>query len=143
MKANREPANIDEYIADFPDGVQEVLQKVRTTIKKAAPQAEETISYKIPTFKLMGNLVHFAGYKSHIGFYPTSTGITQFKKELSAYEGAKGSVRFPLDRPMPLSLISKIVKFRVNENLKRAAEKEKAVRPAKGKQVKSKATKKK
>ena len=96
------------------------MEKLRTTIRKAAPDAAEIISYQIPTFALKGNLVHFTAYKKHIGFYPTPTGIEVFKKELSAYEGAKGSVRFPLDKPIPFDLISKIVRFRVKENLERA-----------------------
>lgn len=124
MKTNqgRSP-KIDEYIASFPEDVQEILEKIRTTIRKAAPNAEETINYGIPTFTLKGNLVHFAGFKKHIGFYPTPTGIERFKKELSVYEGAKGSVQFPLDKPIPYGLISKIVKFRIKENLERAAAK--------------------
>jgi uncharacterized protein YdhG (YjbR/CyaY superfamily) len=117
------PKNIDEYIAGFPQDVQEILARVRLTIKKAAPAAEETISYQIPTFTLKGNLVHFAAFKKHIGSYPTSTGIEKFKDELSVYEGAKGSVKFPLDKPIPFALISRIVKFRVRENLARAAAK--------------------
>jgi uncharacterized protein YdhG (YjbR/CyaY superfamily) len=124
MKTNQTaPQNIDEYIAGFPEEVQEILEKIRLTIRKAAPDAEETINYQIPTFTLKGNLVHFAAFQNHIGFYPTPTGIEKFKKELSVYEGAKGSVQFPLDQPMPLGLISKIVKFRVKENLERAASK--------------------
>ncbi len=107
---------IDEYIGTFPKNVQDILQKLRQTIRKAAPEAEEAISYQIPTFKLNGNLVHFAAFKNHIGFYPTSSGIRAFKKELSQYKGAKGSVQFPIDQPLPLSLISEIVKFRVKEN---------------------------
>jgi uncharacterized protein YdhG (YjbR/CyaY superfamily) len=114
------PKNIDEYIAGFPPDVREILRKLTRTIRKAAPDAEETINYQIPTFTLKGNLVHFAAFKKHIGFYPTPTGIEKFKKELSVYEGAKGSVRFPLDKPIPFSLVSKIVKFRVKENLERA-----------------------
>ena len=116
---------VDEHIAKFPKDVQEILQKIRATIHKAAPNAEETINYGIPTFTLNGNLVHFAGFKRHIGFYPTPSGIEQFKKELSIYKGAKGSVQLPLDKPIPHSLISKIVKFRVKENLARAAAKAK------------------
>ncbi len=108
---------IDEYIETYPKNVQDILQKLRQTIRKAAPKSEEAISYQIPTFKLNGNLVHFAAWKNHIGFYPTSTGIRAFQKELSRYEGAKGSVQFPINEPLPLSLISKIVKFRVKENL--------------------------
>jgi uncharacterized protein YdhG (YjbR/CyaY superfamily) len=112
--------SIDEYIATFPQDIQDILEKLRSTIRKAAPNAEETINYQMPTFTLKGNLVHFAAFKKHIGFYPTPSGIEKFKKELSAYEGAKGSVQFPLDRPIPYDLISKIVKFRVGENLERA-----------------------
>jgi len=114
------PKTIDEYIAGFPREVQEILEKIRKTIRAAAPDAEETISYQMPTFTLKGNLVHFAAFKKHIGFYPTPTGIAKFKKGLSVYEGAKGSVRFPLDKPIPFALISRIVKFRVKENLARA-----------------------
>lgn len=109
------PKNIDEYIAGFPQDVQEILEQVRTTIRKAAPGAEEAIKYGIPTFLLSGNLVHFGAFKKHVGFYPTPSAIEEFRNELSAYEGAKGSVQFPLDAPMPLSLISKIVKFRAKE----------------------------
>ena len=112
--------NIDNYIAGFPKETQEILQQVRSLISKAAPAAEATINYGIPTFTLKGNLVHFAGYKNHIGFYPTPSGIETFKKELSIYNGAKGSVQFPIDKPMPLALISKIVKFRVKENMEKA-----------------------
>jgi uncharacterized protein YdhG (YjbR/CyaY superfamily) len=119
----RAPKTIAEYIAAFPGDVQEILEKIRTTIRQAAPEAEETINYQMPTFTLKGNLVHFAAYKKHIGFYPTPTGIEKFKKELSVYEGAKGSVQFPLDKPIPYELIGKIVKFRVKENLERAAAK--------------------
>ncbi|MBK7317101.1 MAG: DUF1801 domain-containing protein [Anaerolineales bacterium] len=115
--------NIDDYIATFPKGTQTVLKKLRATIRKAAPKAEETINYQIPTFTLQGNLVHFAAFKNHIGFYPTPSGIEKFKEELSVYEGAKGSVKFPLDKPIPYALITKIVKFRVQENLERAAAK--------------------
>ena len=109
--------NIDQYISGFPKDIQKRLEEIRSTIRKAAPEAEEAMSYAIPTFKLNGNLVHFAAFKNHIGFYPTPGGIEAFKKELSAYESAKGSVQFPLDQPMPLSLISNMVKFRVKENL--------------------------
>ena len=115
--------NIDDYIATFPKGTQTVLKKLRATIRKAAPKAEETINYHIPTFTLQGNLVHFAAFKNHIGFYPTPSGIEKFKEELSVYEGAKGSVKFPLDKLIPYALITKIVKFRVQENLERAAAK--------------------
>ena len=112
--------SIDEYIATFPEDTQKILKELRKTIKAAAPKAEEKISYQMPTFALHGNLVHFAAFKNHIGFYPTPSGIQEFKDELSIYEGAKGSVKFPIDRPLPLKLISKIVKFRVAENIKNA-----------------------
>ena len=115
------PKNIDEYIACFPKDVQAILEKIRATIRKAAPDAEEKISYQMPTFALKGNLVHFAAWKEHIGFYPAPTGIEAFKTELSAYEGAKGSVQFPLDRPIPYDLIGRIVESRVKENLEKAA----------------------
>jgi uncharacterized protein YdhG (YjbR/CyaY superfamily) len=122
MKTERIAArDIDEYIGHFPDDVRGILEKIRLTIRKAAPSAGEKIGYGIPTFTLEGNLVHFAAFKKHIGFYPTPSGVEQFKQELSIYEGAKGSVQFPLDKPIPFGLISKIVKFRVQENLKKAA----------------------
>ena len=117
------PTNIDEYIAGFPNDVQELLEKIRVTIRKAAPAAGEKISYQIPTFTLKGNLVHFAAYKRHIGFYPGSAAIKKFRNELSVYKGAKGSVQFPLDKPIPFGLIGKITKFRVKQNLERAAAK--------------------
>jgi uncharacterized protein YdhG (YjbR/CyaY superfamily) len=118
MKTDRSsPKTIDEYIAGFPPDVQVILKKMRRTIRKAAPDAEETIKYQMPTFTLKGNLVYFAAFKKHIGFYPVPTGIEVFKKELSAYEGGKGSIRFPLDQPIPFDLIGRIVKFRVKENL--------------------------
>lgn len=115
--------NIDDYIENFPKEIQEILQELRTTIREAAPDAEEAISYQMPTFRVKGNLVHFAAYKNHIGFYPTPSGIEKFKSELSFYEGAKGSVKFPIDQPLPLDLIGKIVSFRVIENLEKAAAK--------------------
>src|SRR6476620_3046805 len=115
------PTDIDSYIASFPEETQKLLKQMRTAIQKAAPDAMEKISYGMPTFFLQGNLVYFAGYKNHIGFYPTSSGITDFCKELSPYAGAKGSVQFPLDQPLPLTTISKIVKFRVSENLGKSA----------------------
>jgi uncharacterized protein YdhG (YjbR/CyaY superfamily) len=107
---------IDEYIATFPQNIQHTLEELRQAIRDSAPEAKEAISYQIPTFKLNGNLVHFAAFKNHIGFYPTSSGISQFKKELSHYEISKGTVRFPINKPIPLDLIKKIVKFRVKEN---------------------------
>ena len=119
------PGNIDGYIASFTREVQKILEELRATIRNAAPEAEETISYGIPTFTLNGNLVHFAAYKNHIGFYPSPAGIEAFKKELSVYEGAKGSVQFPIEEPLPLSLVTKIVKFRVKENAERAKAKKK------------------
>jgi uncharacterized protein YdhG (YjbR/CyaY superfamily) len=100
--------SIDEYIATFPEEIQKILEELRATIKASAPDAEEKISYQIPTFALKGNLVHFAAWKNHIGFYPTSSGTQAFKHELSIYEGAKGSVKFPIEKPLPLELISKI-----------------------------------
>jgi len=112
--------DIDKYISGFPKEIQIILEQIRTTIRYAAPEAKETIKYAIPTFVLNGNLVHFAAFKNHIGFYPVPSGIEAFKKELSVYKGGKGSVKFPLDKPMPLDLITKIVKFRVKENLGKA-----------------------
>lgn len=109
--------NIDEYIAGFPDDVQKSLEKVRTAIKKAAPRADEAIKYQMPTFVLNGNLIHFAGYKNHIGLYPGSTPIEEFKNELAGYTTSKGTVQFPLDKPVPVGLISKITKFCVQRNL--------------------------
>jgi uncharacterized protein YdhG (YjbR/CyaY superfamily) len=113
--------DIDEYIAGFPYDTQKFLEQLRTTITKAAPEAEEVISYKIPAYKFHGMLVYFAGYNNHIGFYPTPSGIEKFKDELSFFKNAKGSVQFPLDKPLPVDLITKIVVFRVQENLARAA----------------------
>ncbi len=115
--------SIDEYIATFPEEIRVILEELRATIKAAAPDAEEKISYQMPTFALKGNLVHFAAFKHHIGFYPAPRGIEAFKDELAGYKGAKGSVQFPIDKPLPLKLISRIVKFRVDENLKKAASK--------------------
>jgi uncharacterized protein YdhG (YjbR/CyaY superfamily) len=110
---------IDEYIKTFPEDIQSILKKMRQAIAEAAPEASETISYQMPTFTLNGNLVHFAAYKNHIGFYPTPSGIEAFKKELSHYKGAKGSVQFPIDKPVPYDLVKKIVLFRVEENQKK------------------------
>jgi uncharacterized protein YdhG (YjbR/CyaY superfamily) len=124
MKSNKIGSiSIDEYIATFPEVTQKILEELRATIKASAPEAEEKISYQMPTFALKGNLVHFAAWKNHIGFYPTSSGTQAFKHELSIYEGAKGSVKFPIEKPLPLELISRIVKFRVAENLKSAEKK--------------------
>ncbi len=116
-------SSIDEYIATFPADVQAILQELRATIHAAAPEATEKISYQLPTFYLKGNLVHFAAFKNHIGFYPAPRGIEAFQQELSAYKGSKGTVQFPIDEPLPLELISRIVRFRVEENLKIAEEK--------------------
>lgn len=113
-------SSIDEYIAFSPEELRERLSLLRETIQKAAPEATETINYKIPTFKVNGNLVHFAGYKKHIGFYPAPSGIKKFEKELSPYPSAKGSVQFPHDQPLPLDLITRIVKFRVEEQNKKS-----------------------
>lgn len=113
--AGKAPRDIDEYIAGFPPEVQDVLGRIRTMIRTAAPGAEEAIKYRIPTFVLNGNLVHFAAFAKHIGFYPTPSGIEAFKDELSRYESAKGSVQFPLDEPIPLDLMRRIVEFRVQE----------------------------
>ena len=121
------PENVDSYIAGFPAAVQKILQRMRATIKKAAPDAEETISYQIPAFTLRGRyLVYFAGFKNHVSLYPAPRGVERFKKELSAYEGGKGTVRFPLDEPVPFGLIGRIVKFKVKENREGAKSAKKA-----------------
>ncbi|MAT97106.1 MAG: hypothetical protein CL608_08190 [Anaerolineaceae bacterium] len=122
---NGKPNSIDDYIANFPEAVQAKLQEMRVTIRKAAPEAQEAISYGMPTFKLNGNLVHFAAFKNHIGFYPVPSGIEAFQEELSVYKQGKGSVQFPLDQPLPLELVSRIAKFRVAENLEKAEAKAK------------------
>lgn len=122
MKSNSTvPETIDEYIANFPHDIQEILEKIRAVVKAAAPEATEKISYQMPTFFLNGNLVHFAAFKKHIGLYPTPSGITEFNDELSAYVKAKGSIQFPLDKPIPYDLIGKITAFRAEENLAKAA----------------------
>ena len=123
----KQPAlqTIDDYIAGCAETVRPLLEKIRATIRKAAPTAEEAISYQMPTFKLHGNLVHFMAHAKHIGFYPAPSGITAFQDELAKYASAKGSVQFPLDKPIPYALIGRIVKFRVKENLERAAAKTK------------------
>ncbi|EKR75146.1 iron chaperone [Leptospira noguchii] len=108
--------NINEYINLFPEDVQDKLRKLRSTIRKAAPNAEEKISYQMPAFALNGNLVYFAAYKKHIGFYPTSSGIKKFQTELTKYKTTKGAIQFPMDQPLPLKLIAKIVKYRIKEN---------------------------
>jgi uncharacterized protein YdhG (YjbR/CyaY superfamily) len=120
------PNNIEEYIAGFPQETQEILEQVRATIKKVAPEAEETISYGMPSFTLHKTyLVYFAAFKNHIGFYPTPSGIKEFEKDFATYKTGKGSIQFPLDKPMPADLISRIVKFRIQENIERAKTKRK------------------
>ena len=111
---------IDEYITAFPPNVQTILKEIRAVIQSAAPDAVEKIGYGMPTFTLHGNLVHFAAYKKHIGFYPTPSGIEHFRADLSAYETSKGAIRFPLDEPIPYDLIARIVAFRVQENREKA-----------------------
>jgi len=110
---------IDEYISTVPRDVQTILERLRQTIRASAPEAEEAISYRIPTFKLNGNLVHFAAFKDHIGFFPTSSGIEAFTKQLSRYKTSTGTVQFPLDKPIPYSLVRKIVAYRRKENLEK------------------------
>lgn len=125
MEPRKDVKSIDEYIAMFPPEVQKKLQQVRQTIHAAAPEAKETISYKMPAFTLDGNLVYFGGFKNHIGFYPIPSGIEAFKVELSKYPQGRGSVQFPLDQPLPLDLIRRIVLFRAEENKKKAAARKK------------------
>ncbi len=119
MDSNKSFKDIDTYIDSFPEDIQHKLQQMRTTIKEAAPQATEKISYQMPTFFLNGNLVHFAAFKNHIGFYPIPSGIEAFKQELSPYKSSKGGVQFPFDQELPLDLVTRIVKFRIEENLKK------------------------
>jgi uncharacterized protein YdhG (YjbR/CyaY superfamily) len=119
IAGKKEVTTIDEYIKTFPEHVQIILKKMWNTIREAAPEAQEAISYQMPTFRLNGNLVHFAAFKNHIGFYPSPSGIEAFKEELSPYKSAKGSVQFPMDKPVPYDLVKKIVQFRVQENLKK------------------------
>ena len=125
VKKTAPPRNIDEYIEGFPKDIQKILEKIRMTVRKAAPNAKETISYQMPAFTLHGNLVYFAAYKNHIGFYPAPMGIDQFKAELSKYRKGKGTLQFQIDEPIPYGLISKIVKFRVKSNLEKAKKKTK------------------
>jgi len=122
-RSRKEFTSIDEYIRSFPPEIQKLLNEVRGAIKATAPDAIEKISYHITTFYLNGNLVHFAAFKNHIGFYPTSSGISAFKDELKEYKSAKGSVQFPLDKPMPIALIKRIVKYRVGENTQKPKKK--------------------
>jgi uncharacterized protein YdhG (YjbR/CyaY superfamily) len=119
MKTTRIPNDIDEYIANFPVHIQLKLEEIRATIRNAAPEAEEKISYQMPAFTLKGNLVYFAAHTNHIGFYPHASGVNAFTKELVSFKSAKGSVQFPIDKPLPLDLIAKIVTFRLKENLQR------------------------
>ncbi len=116
MKATKIPKNIDEYITGCPEHVREKLKELRETIRKAAPVAEEKISYQMPAFNLNGILVYFAAQTRHIGFYPTSSGVAAFKKELAGYKTSKGAIQFPTDKPLPLDLIARIVQFRVRKN---------------------------
>ena len=117
MPSRKDYRSIDDYIESFPEDIRERLAAMRTAIRRVAPGAQEKISYQMPTFYLNGNLVHFAAYANHIGFYPTPSGIAKFKKELSKYKNAKGSVQFPLEESLPIGLIQRIVKYRVEENL--------------------------
>lgn len=124
MKENSTPIDtIDAYIAQFPSEIQVILQKIRLIVREAAPEAKEKISYQMPTFELHGNLVHFAAFKNHIGFYPTPSGVEEFQAELAPYVSAKGSIQFPLNQPMPYELMERIVQFRVAESLEKAKEK--------------------
>ena len=125
MQTNQiKPKTIDEYIAGFPLDIQEILEKIRATIKKSAPDAHEAIKYQMPTFTLKGNLVYFAAFKKHIGFFPPTTGDEKFQREIAPYAGEKGNLRFPLNEPIPYALIAKIVKMRVKEDLAKAAAKD-------------------
>lgn len=121
MELFKDLKSIDEYISKFPADIQVLLEQMRTTIRKAAPDATEKISYQMPTFFLKGNLVHFAALKNHIGFYPTPSAIIKFEKELKEYVSSKGAVQFPIDKPLPLKLVTRMVEFRVDETLKKAA----------------------
>jgi uncharacterized protein YdhG (YjbR/CyaY superfamily) len=123
---------IDDYINTFPESTRHILRELRQTIREAAPDAQETINYQIPTFTLNGNLVHFAAFEKHVGFYPTPSGMEAFKKELSSYKGAKGSVQFPIDEPLPLPLIRRIVEYRVKENLAKKQKKSAGKKSQKG-----------
>lgn len=124
MKASA-PKNIDQYIAGFPKSVQEILQEMRAIVRAAAPDAQETLKYRMPTFVLGENLVHFAAFENHIGWYPTPSAIEAFRRELAGYERAKGSVQFPLGQPVPFALIEKMVQFRVKEARERKMSKRK------------------
>ncbi len=121
MKATGKYSSVDEYIADFPAGTKSMLKEMRKAIREAAPEADEIISYNMPAYKLQGVLVYFAGYARHIGFYPMASTISAFQEKLSGYKSAKGSVQFPLDRPLPVALISKMVKWRAKRNLEKTS----------------------
>jgi uncharacterized protein YdhG (YjbR/CyaY superfamily) len=125
-ESQAEYTNIDEYIAQFPPDVREKLREMRRLIKEAAPEAVETIGYQIPTFKQNGNLVHFAAFKNHIGFYPAPSGIEAFDEELAPYKAGKGTIQFPLDQPIPAAIVQKVVRYRVAENEAKAARKRKS-----------------
>lgn len=125
MQAGTKFKTVDEYIAAFPAKTKSLLKQIRSAIKAAAPGAEEVISYNMPAFKQEGVLVFYAAYKEHIGFYPTASGIANFKKEIEAYKNSKGAVQFPIDKPLPLDLVKKITKFKVKENLEKASIKKK------------------
>jgi len=120
MRTTDIPTNIDEYIAEQPATIRQLLEEIRATIRKAAPEATEKISYQMPTFYLKGNLVHFAICKKHIGFYPAPSGIVTFKEELTQFKTSKGAIQFPIDQPLPLDLITRITTFRVKENIEKA-----------------------
>jgi uncharacterized protein YdhG (YjbR/CyaY superfamily) len=124
MNSQNKPENIDDYIKLFPDNVQLLLQKLRTTIRKTVPEAGEAIKYGMPCFTLKGNLLYFAAYNKHIGFYPMPTVITAFKKELASYKTSKGAIQFPIDQPLPLSLIKQMAAYRVKVHLQKVADKE-------------------
>jgi uncharacterized protein YdhG (YjbR/CyaY superfamily) len=138
-RSKAKPETIDEYIAVFPGEIRTRLKQLRAAIRQAAPRARERISYRIPTFSLCGNIVHFAGYERHIGFYPGSSGVKKFAKELSIYESAKGSVQFPHEWPLPLALIRKIVQFRLEENLAKYANRGPGNQPKTTRRTKKKA----
>jgi uncharacterized protein YdhG (YjbR/CyaY superfamily) len=123
MRKMNDATTIDGYIADSPKDTQEHLKQIREVVRKLVPEAKEDIKYGMPTYVLNGNLLHFAGFEHHIGFYPTPTGISSFKKDLAPYKQGKGSVQFPLDKPMPLALITRIIKYRLKQNLEKGKKK--------------------
>jgi uncharacterized protein YdhG (YjbR/CyaY superfamily) len=129
MENNQDYTTIDEYISNFPEDVQKKLQEIRAVIKESAPGAQERISYRMPAFTLKGNLVYFAAFKNHIGFYPAPQGIEAFEEELLKYKGGKGSVQFPMDEPIPLDLVRRIVRYRAAENIKTAEAKKNRRKP--------------